>query len=862
MSDKNEENGKNTLSLKPKKLELKKVVSAGQVRQSFSHGRSKTVEVEVKKKRRTISKEQLASTTTTNEESAPEPSKKPISQSAEQSLPAETDKEEDTKSQAIPHGLTKEEWEARIRVVKAAKKRQDEEAASDHNEQPTGRTRVEVVHEAPQPLKKKEEKTEPKPEQKIEESATDADAETGQQKSVPTPTPTSSHKPPVKGKDATETEERSRRQAEASRSAKPRRTEPKRREGKLTLQQALVAGESGDSSGRVRSEAALRRAREKEKQKAAAASQPTQKIVREVVIPETLTVQELSNRMAVRVVDVIKSLMKMGMMVTINQVIDADTAELVVEEFGHTSKRVSEADVESTLQKIEDSPESLKPRAPVVTIMGHVDHGKTSLLDALRQTDVVAKEAGGITQHIGAYKVRLQSDQEITFIDTPGHAAFTAMRARGAQVTDIVILVVAADDGIKEQTVEAINHIKAAGVPMIVAINKIDKPGADPDRVRQELLSHELVVEELGGDVISVEVSAKKKQNLDKLEENILLIAEMHELKANPDRSGQGMVVEAKMEQGRGAIATILVQSGTINIGDIFVTGCEWGRVRALLDDHGKSIKQAGPATPVEVLGLNGIPDAGDDFAVVANEAQARDISEYRRRKSKAQQSAARQPATLEDIFASTSEQEKKRLAVVIKGDVQGSVEAISNSLTKIVNDEVEVSVLHTGVGGITESDVSLAHASNGLIIGFNVRANPQARDCASRDKVPIQYYSVIYDVIDEVKSALSGLLSPGIRETALGRAEIREVFDVSKVGKIAGCMVTEGLVKRGAKVRLLRDDVVIHTGDLKTLKRFKDDVKEVREGSECGIAFENFQDIREGDTIECFEAEEVARTV
>lgn len=859
MSDNNEENGKSTLSLKPKKLELKKVVSAGQVRQSFSHGRSKTVEVEVKKKRRMLSKEQP--TSASPEDSTPAPTEESLSQPVEKSSVAETGKEKISESQAIPHGLTQEEWEARIRAVKAATKKQHEDAAAgaEGAEQPTARKRAEVVYEAPQPLKKKE-KPEPKPSQKAEEAAVAGVAEAEQQKSAPVSGP--SHKPVAKSKSVAEAEERGRRQAEEARSAKSRRTEPKRREGKLTLQQALVASESGEETQRVRSEAALRRAREKEKQKAAASDQSTQKIVREVIIPETLTVQDLSNRMAIRAVDVIKSLMNMGMMVTINQVIDADTAELVVEEFGHTSKRVSEADVESTLQEIEDSPESLKPRAPVVTVMGHVDHGKTSLLDAFRHTDVVAKEAGGITQHIGAYKVRLQSGQEITFIDTPGHAAFTAMRARGAQVTDIVILVVAADDGIKEQTVEAINHIKAAGVPMIVAINKIDKPEANPDRVRQELLTHELVVEELGGDIISVEVSAKQKQNLDKLEETILLVAEMHELKANPDRPGQGMVVEAKMEQGRGAVATVLVQKGTLKIGDIFVTGREWGRVRALLDDRGENITQAGPATPVEVLGLHGVPEAGDDFAVVENEAQARNIGEYRLRKHKAQLAAAKQPSSLEDIFAQAPEQEKKRLAVVIKGDVQGSVEAISNSLTKIVNDEVEVNVLHTGVGGITESDVSLAHASNGLIIGFNVRANPQARDSASRDKIPIQYYSVIYDVIDDVKAALSGMLSPGIRETALGRAEISEVFNVSKVGKIAGCMVTEGLVKRGAKVRLLRDDVVIHEGDLKTLKRFKDEVKEVREGSECGMAFENYQDIREGDAIECFETEEVTRTV
>ncbi|MFN9001552.1 MAG: translation initiation factor IF-2, partial [Holosporales bacterium] len=565
--------------------------------------------------------------------------------------------------------------------------------------------------------------------------------------------------------------------------------------------------------------------------------------------------------MAVRGADLIKKLMSMGMMVTINQEIDGDTAEMLAADYGHQVKRVASSDVETALQVDEDDPEMLHPRAPVVTVMGHVDHGKTSLLDAIRRTDVVSGEAGGITQHIGAYQVTLKSGQKISFIDTPGHAAFTEMRARGANVTDIVVLVVAADDGIMEQTVEAIHHAKAAGVPIIVAINKIDKPNANPDRVRNELLQHELVLEELGGDILAVEVSAKTGLNIDKLEEAILLQAEILDLKANPNRSAQGVVIEAKMDKGRGPVATVLVQRGTLQIGDIFVAGAQWGRVRALVDDKAHQLKSASPAMPVEVLGLSGAPVPGDDFAVVDSEAKAREVAEYRQRRDREQQAAAKKRTSMEDLLAQHASGIKE-LPMIVKTDVQGSLEAIVASLAKMGTNEVVARVLHSGVGAITESDVILAKASGGCIMGFNVRANAQARELAAREGVEIRYYAIIYDLLDDVKAILGGLLAPTLREQFLGNVEIREVFNITKVGKIAGCYVTEGVVKRGAKVRLLRDNVVIHEGTLKTLRRFKDEVKEAREGFECGIAFENYQDIRVGDIVECFDIESIARTL
>ena len=554
-------------------------------------------------------------------------------------------------------------------------------------------------------------------------------------------------------------------------------------------------------------------------------------------------------------------------MATINQTIDADTAELIIMEFGHKVRRVSEADIEEGLSGTpeDDEPGKLVSRPPVVTIMGHVDHGKTSLLDALRKTDVVSGEAGGITQHIGAYQIE-RNGQKITFLDTPGHAAFTEMRARGANVTDIVIIVVAANDSIMPQTIEAINHAKAAGVPIIVAVNKIDLPDANPMKVKQDLLTHEVVVEDMGGEVQCIEISAKNKTNLDKLEEAILLQSELLELKANPDKPAQAVVVESKMETGRGSVATVLIQSGTLRKGDIFVVGAETGRVRILIDDCGEQIEEAGPGKPVEVLGLNGTPEAGDTLNVVESEARAREITEYRQRMKREKHAAATSTAgkSFEDLLAASKEAgEKQILPVVIKADVHGSVEAIIGSLEKITEDnaEIGVQVLHSGVGGITESDVTLANASGALIIGFNVRANAQAREQATRDGVDIRYYNIIYNVIDDAKAILSGMLSPAHREEYLGQAEIRQVFNITKVGKIAGCMVTLGMVKRGAKVRLLRDDVVIHdNGVLKTLKRFKDEVKEVKEGMECGMAFENYDDIKEGDIIECFEVIEEAR--
>ncbi|MEA2779691.1 MAG: translation initiation factor, partial [Rhodospirillaceae bacterium] len=668
---------------------------------------------------------------------------------------------------------------------------------------------------------------------------------------------------PARGPAVAETEEEEEaakvKRAVARPAPKPpatRREEPRRRAGKMSIVQAL----DENAGERMRSLAAVKRAREKERRAQQQQTEAT-RVIRDVIIPESITVQDLASRMAERSTDVIKALMKMGIMATINERLDPDTAELIVTEFGHRLKRVSEADIELGLDGEADDPASLRPRPPIVTVMGHVDHGKTSLLDALRQTDVAAHEAGGITQHIGAYQVTQATGQKITFIDTPGHAAFSEMRARGANVTDIVVLVVAADDGIMEQTVEAINHARAAKVPVIVAINKIDKPGANPDRVRQDLLHHELVVEKLGGEVLDVEVSAKTRAGLDRLEEALQLQAEILDLKANPDRPGTGTVVEAKLERGRGAVATLLLQRGTIRVGDIFVAGAAWGRVRALIDDRGQSVETAGPSTPVEVLGLQDTPLAGDSFAVVENEVRARQISEFRSKRLRAQQSGPGR-GTLEQQFSRIAAGESRELAVVVKTDVQGSLEAIVASLQKMRTDEVSVRLLHVAVGGINESDVTLARASGGIIIGFNVRANPQAREMAKRDKVDIRYYSIIYNVIDDVKAALSGMLAPTLRERFLGYAEIREVFDITKVGKIAGCMVTEGVVKRGAKVRLLRDNVVIHEGVLKTLRRFKDEVREVKEGFECGMAFENYHDIQRGDQIECFDIEEVSRAL
>jgi translation initiation factor IF-2 len=617
---------------------------------------------------------------------------------------------------------------------------------------------------------------------------------------------------------------------------------------RLTLANAL------NEEQKERSLASLKRQRERQKLQALGGAQHERvKIQRQVQLPEAITIQELANRMAERAVDIIKFLMKQGQMLKINDAIDADVAELVAQEFGHTVKRVSEEDVEEGFIGETDASETLRPRAPVVTIMGHVDHGKTSLLDAIRQANVVAGEAGGITQHIGAYQVHTPDGAPITFIDTPGHAAFTAMRARGAKVTDIVILVVAADDGVMPQTIEAINHAKAAGVPIIVAINKIDKPEADPTRVRTGLLSHDIVVESMGGDTLEVEVSAKKKLNLDKLLAAIQLQAEVLELQANPDRPAEGIVIEAKLERGRGPVGTVLIQRGTLKVGQIIVAGRAWGRARALIDDKGGNVVVAGPSTPVEVLGFDSAPEAGDQLAVVDSESRARELTEYRVRKLRDIRSAGAGTRTLEQMMKQATKGGKKEFLLIIKGDVQGSVEAINAALEKLGTDEVEARIIHWAVGGITSSDVALAEASGAVIVAFNVRADVQAKAQAERDGVEIRYYNIIYDLVDDVKRAMSGLLAPIKREEFLGNAEILEVFNISKVGKVAGCRVTDGKVERGAGVRLIRDNVVIHEGKLSTLKRFKDEVREVPVGQECGMAFENYHDLKQGDTIECF---------
>ena len=617
------------------------------------------------------------------------------------------------------------------------------------------------------------------------------------------------------------------------------------------------ADDEEGGNGRRRSLASIKRAREKERLKHLAGLQAQEKIIRDITLPETITVAELANRMSEKGATVVKELMKLGMMVTITQTIDADTAELVAAELGHKVRRVAESDVEDVLKSGEAPPEDLVFRPPVVTVMGHVDHGKTSLLDALRQTDVAAGEAGGITQHIGAYQIEV-GGKKVTFIDTPGHEAFTEMRSRGAKVTDIVVLVVAANDSVMPQTVEAIHHAKAAGVPIVVAINKMDVPGADPRKVRTDLLSHEVVVESMGGDVMDVEVSAKARTNLDKLVEAILLQAEVLDLKAAPNRPAEAVVVEAKMDKGRGSVATVLVQEGTLHIGDIFVTGQEWGRVRSLFNDKGQTVIEAIPAQPVEVIGLQGTPKAGDDFVVVSDEAKAREVSSYRARKARELLNVKKMGGT-EGLLAQIAAGEIKELPIVVKGDVQGSVEALNGVLSKIANNEVKVRILHSAVGAINESDITLARASRAIIVGFNVRANATAREMAKRDGVDMRYYSIIYDVADDMKKAVEGLLAPELKEKILGYAEIRQVFTISKVGKVAGCMVTEGLVKRGAKVRILRDHVVIWTGDLSQLKRQKDDMKEVKSGFDCGMSFEGYNDIKEGDRIECFEIESIA---
>jgi len=833
---------------------------SGSVRQSFSHGRTKTVAVEVKRKKRGVA----SKTKTANVAST-------------QSIKPNT-----ADSSSSVRRLTKEERESRLRALRGAAleneiRRQKEEERIEEEAKNKEDTKSETPVSQRERLRQQELdelksiQDQERKEKEIRNIADEERAKTMASRREETVTPeqpvdrtekrTRAAPRRVVGRvDATPSRgDNSRRRGNQQRRGRGGNS-GRRQSGKMTISQALSGNE-----GRHRSLAAQRRRIEREKRQAMGEVEQVKQI-RNVIIPEVITVQELSNRMSERGVDVIKALMKMGVMVTITQSIDADTAQLIVEEFGHKFKRVSESDVEANLSVIEDTPESLKPRSPVVTVMGHVDHGKTSLLDALRETDVASGEAGGITQHIGAYQIKMKEEvhgfDRITFIDTPGHAAFTEMRARGANVTDIVILIVAADDGIMPQTIEAIKHAKAADAPIIVAINKCDLEGADPARVRQELLSHDVQVEEMGGDVLAVEISAKKRQGLEKLHEAILLQAEILELKANPDRPADGAVIEAKMERGRGSVATALIAKGTLRVGDIFVAGAEWGRVRALIDDHGNKVEEAGPAVPVEILGLNGTPTAGDDVCVVPSEQRAREISEFRTRRRRELASAANQRTTLEQMMENIKAGEVKEFSVLIKGDVHGSVEALKTALEKLSQDntEVKVRVLDASVGAVTESDVTLANASRAMIVGFNVRANPQAREMAKRDGVEIRYYSIIYNVIDDVKQVLSGMLAPELREKFLGNALIQQVFNITKVGKVAGCKVTEGIVKRGAKVRLLRDNVVIHEGSLKTLKRMKDEVKEVREGYECGMAFEKYDDIKADDIIECFEIEEIAR--
>ena len=872
MTNANEQEQKRPLTLARTgaRLELRKSAETGQVRQSFSHGRSKTVTVEVRKKR-TI---------------APgvEPSRtEPVPAVArEQTPPRPATEEPARRSVTLPRALTAEEKAGRVRAVHDARKADEEArrraalAEADRRRQEEEQAVEEARHRAEAEARRRAEEEEARKRaeeearkrsedealrRKEEELRREVAERAGKAAAAKVAALAAAGKVNVPLEEEEEPATAPRRGARPE-AKKPvplvRREETRRRAGKITVTRAL----SDDEGERMRSLASVRRARERERLRLHQGEQEQFKVRREVIVPETITVQELANRMAERGADVIKALMRMGVMATINQTIDADTAELVVGEFGHRLRRVSEADVEMGLRGEEDLPEALESRAPVVTVMGHVDHGKTSLLDALRETDVAASEAGGITQHIGAYRVSLRSGKQITFIDTPGHQAFTAMRARGANVTDVVVLVVAADDGIMEQTVEAIRHAKAAQVPIIVAINKIDRPDARPERVRQELLQHEIVVEQLGGEVLDVEVSALKKTNLDKLEEAILLQAELLDLMANPNRPAEGVVLEAKLERGRGAVATVLIQRGTLRVGDIFVAGSEWGRVRALVDDRGQTQQEAGPSTPIEVLGLNGTPLAGDDFVVAENESRARDIADFRQRRRREANATLGARGTLEQMFSQIAAGVAKELPVIVKSDVQGSLEAIVGSLEKLSTDEVSVRVLHAAVGGINESDVILAKASAAFIIGFNVRANPQARDLARRDGIEIRYYSIIYDLIDDMRGALSGLLAPTLRERFLGNASIRDVFNITKVGKVAGCMVVEGAVRRGARVRLLRDNVVIHEGTLKTLKRFKDEVREVNQGYECGMAFENYQDIQAGDVIECFEVEEVARAL
>jgi translation initiation factor IF-2 len=865
--------GDKTLSVPTKTLTLKPRVEQGTVRQSFSHGRTKQVVVEKRGKRR-LGGDGPA----TDASHAPEPvvakaapaAKAPMTRAATPSIPARGG------SGVVLRTLTEDERTARASALADAKIRDIEERRlaeaeakrrnSKEGIEQAEREAAEARRKAEEERHRQDEEAKRKAELEAKKRFGEAEAKAAATAATAARAAAPAARPPGVAADITDEDEGPRqirrgpggavRPAAAPKTtAKP---SPAKQRGRLTLVTALNADDV-----RERSIASFRR--RTQRLKGHQSNEPKEKLVREVIIPEAINIQELANRMSERAVDVIRLLMKQGAMHKITDVIDADTAQLIAEELGHTVKRVAAADVEEGLFDIVDNSTDTEPRSPVVTVMGHVDHGKTSLLDALRHANVVSGEAGGITQHIGAYQVTSpESGKKITFIDTPGHAAFTAMRARGAKVTDIVILVVAADDGVMPQTIEAINHAKAAKVPMIVAINKIDKPDARPERVRTELLQHEVQVESLGGDVVDVEVSAKNKTNLDKLLEMIALQAELLDLKTNASRPAEGTVIEAKLDRGRGPVATVLVQRGTLKVGDIVVAGAEMGRVRALISDQGETIDEAGPSVPVEVLGFNGPPEAGDRLAVVENEARARQVTSYRahQKRENAAASISGMRGSLEQMMSQLKTSGRKDFPLIIKADVQGSLEAILGSLEKLGTDEVAARILHAGVGGISESDVTLAEGFNAAIIGFNVRAHKEAAAAAKRNGIEIRYYNIIYDLVDDVKKAMSGLLAPTLRETMLGNALILEVFNISKVGKVAGCRVTDGSVERGANVRLIRDNVVVHEGKLSTLKRFKDEVKEVASGQECGMAFENYGDMRAGDVIECYRVETIQRSL
>jgi len=861
--------GDKTLSVPTRTLTLKPRVETGTVRQSFSHGRTKQVVVEKRGKRRVGGDAPATAETPAHEPAAAAkvaaPARAPAARPAAATRSAG--------SGVVLRTLTEDERSARASALADAKVRDVEErrlAEAEAKRRASKEGIEQAEREAAEARRKAEEERHRQDEEAKRKAELEAKKRFGEAETKPAAAPARAPVPPARAPgvaaDASDEDEGPRQirrgPGGAVRPATPPKTThkpaPAKERGRLTLVTALNADEV-----RERSIASFRR--RTQRLKGHASNEPKEKLIREVIIPEAINIQELANRMSERAVDVIRLLMKQGAMHKITDVIDADTAQLIAEEMGHSVKRVAASDVEEGLFDIVDDSTDTEPRSPVVTVMGHVDHGKTSLLDALRHANVVSGEAGGITQHIGAYQVTSpESGKKITFIDTPGHAAFTAMRARGAKVTDIVVLVVAADDGVMPQTIEAINHAKAAKVPMIVAINKIDKPDSKPERVRTELLQHEVQVESLGGEVVDVEVSAKNKTNLDKLLEMIALQAELLDLKTNAERPAEGTVIEAKLDRGRGPVATVLVQRGTLRIGDIIVAGAEMGRVRALISDQGETISEAGPSVPVEVLGFNGPPEAGDRLAVVENEARARQVTSYRahQKRENAAASISGMRGSLEQMMSQLKTSGRKEFPLIVKADVQGSLEAILGSLEKLGTDEVAARILHAGVGGISESDVTLAEGFNAAIIGFSVRANKEAAAAAKRNGIEIRYYNIIYDLVDDIKKAMSGLLAPTLRETMLGNAQILEVFNISKVGKVAGCRVTDGTVERGANVRLIRDNVVVHEGKLSTLKRFKDEVKEVQSGQECGMAFENYGDMRVGDVIECYRVETIQRSL